>query len=127
VSKRISKGSIVRRAKDSGPLQPDFDQVLILINAARTRAVVAVNTALIDLYWAIGEHIAKKIAEDGWGKGTVTALADYIRHSLPNARGFCAQNLWRMWPFFETYRGNPKLSTLLRELSWSQVIPALIL
>jgi predicted nuclease of restriction endonuclease-like (RecB) superfamily len=119
VSKRISKRSIVRRAKADGPFEPDFDQVLALIDAARTRAVAAVNTALIDLYWAIGEYIAKKIADDGWGKGTVTALADYIRRSIPNARGFSAQNLWRMRQFFETYRGNPKLSTLLRELSWS--------
>jgi predicted nuclease of restriction endonuclease-like (RecB) superfamily len=37
----------------------------------------------------------------------------------PNARGFSASNLWRMMQFFETYRGQPNLATLLRELSWS--------
>ena len=47
------------------------------------------------------------------------ALAEYIRRRQPNARGFSASNLWRMMEFFETYRGQPKLATLLRELSWT--------
>jgi predicted nuclease of restriction endonuclease-like (RecB) superfamily len=97
----------------------DFDVVLRLIDAARSRAVAAVNTTLIDLYWNIGEHISGKIAEDGWGKGTVEALAEHIRRRQPNARGFSVQNLWRMRQFFETYRDQPILSTLLRELPWS--------
>ena len=32
-------------------------------------------------------------------------------------RDYSAQNLWRMRQFFETYRDQPKLSALLRELS----------
>ncbi len=101
------------------PSAADFDDVLRLIDAARSRAVAAVNKELIDLYWNIGEHISRKIAADGWGQGTVEALAEYIRTRQPTARGFSASNLWRMMQFFETYRGQPKLATLLRELSWS--------
>ncbi len=101
------------------PAQGDFDEVVRLIDAARTRAVAAVNTTLIELYWSIGEYITRKTAEDGWGKGTVEALADHIQKRQPNARGFSASNLWRMMQFVETYRGQPKLATLSRELSWS--------
>jgi hypothetical protein len=36
-------------------VEPDFGMVLRLIEAARTRAVTAVNTTLIHLYWNIGE------------------------------------------------------------------------
>jgi len=97
----------------------DFDAVLGLIDAARTRAVAAVNTTLIDLYWSIGEFIVRRINADGWGKGTVQALADHIRQRKPDARGFSAQNLWRMRQFFETYSVQPDLSALLRELSWT--------
>jgi predicted nuclease of restriction endonuclease-like (RecB) superfamily len=97
----------------------DFEVVLALIEAARTRAVAAVNTALIDLYWSVGEFISLKIADQGWGQGTVKQLAEYIQERQPNARGFSGQNLWRMRQFYETYRGRPKLSTLLRELPWS--------
>ena len=93
--------------------------MLTLIGAARTRAVAAVNSSLIDLYWSIGEHIARKIADEGWGQGTVNALAEYIRRHQPNARGFSTSNLWRMAQFYETYRRLPKLATLSRELPWS--------
>ncbi len=63
-----------------------FEDVLRLIDAARGRAVAAVNRELIDLYWNIGEHISRKIAGDGWGEGTVEALAEYIRRRQPAAR-----------------------------------------
>jgi hypothetical protein len=33
--------------------------------------------------------------------------------------GFSAQNLWRMRQFFDTYRDQPKLSPLVRDLSWT--------
>jgi hypothetical protein len=107
VSKRIIKQGLIKRARGRARLRADFDSVLALIDAARSRAVGAVNTALIDLYWAIGEHISRKIAGDGWGEGTVQELAAYIQLQQPNARGFSARNLWRMAQFYETYRGQP--------------------
>jgi predicted nuclease of restriction endonuclease-like (RecB) superfamily len=97
----------------------EFDDVLRLIDAARGRAVAAVNKELIDLYWSIGEHISRKIAVGGWGEGTVEALAAAIRQRHPNARGFSAPNLWRMRQFYETYRGQSKLSAMLKELTWT--------
>lgn len=120
MSKTPRKGidrSIVKR--DSATSPADFDEVLRLIDAARSRALAAVNTELMDLYWKIGEHISRKIAAEGWGKGTVESLADHIRKKQPNARGFSTQNLWRMRQFFETYCNQPILSPLLRELSWT--------
>jgi len=93
--------------------------VLALIEGARVRSYQAVNTELIDLYWGIGERISQRIASDGWGKSTIVSLAAYIRRRDPNARGFSAQNLWRMRQFYETWCGEKKLSALLRELSWT--------
>ncbi len=113
------KNSLTSRSQAAPPAHADFEDVLRLIDAARGRAVAAVNRELIDLYWNVGEHISRKIAADGWGQGTVEALAEYIRRRQPNAKGFSAQNLWRMRQFYETYRGRPKLSALLRELSWT--------
>ena len=111
--------AVARRAVAGVPSQADFDQILGLIDAARTRAVAAVNTTLIDLYWTIGEQISRKIADQGWGKGTVQALAEHIQHHQAGMTGFSAQNLWRMRQFYETYQASPKLSTLSRELPWS--------
>jgi predicted nuclease of restriction endonuclease-like (RecB) superfamily len=100
-------------------LQIQFDVVLGLIDAARTRSVAAANQTLIKLYWSIGEYISQQIAADGWGEGTVEALAAYIYKRHPNARGYSARNLWRMMQFFETYRDQPKLSPLVAEVSWT--------
>jgi predicted nuclease of restriction endonuclease-like (RecB) superfamily len=101
------------------PSQTDFDAVIGLIEAARTRAIAAVNTSLIDLYWSIGEYIGRKIAQDGWGKGVVESLSEAIQRRYPGVTGYSAANLWRMRQFYEIYHDQPKLATLLRELSWS--------
>lgn len=100
-------------------LEADFDVVLALIDAARTRAVTAVNTTMIDLYWSIGKHLTLKISEDGWGRGTVQSLADYIQHRKPGTTGYSASNLWRMKQFFETYLATSKLAPLVREVPWT--------
>ena len=105
------------------PEEGAFAEVVDLIRAARGRALQAVNTEMVDLYWQLGQYLHHKIAADGWAKSTVVQLAAYIAHREPGARGFSPQNLWRMRQFFETYAkefaGEAKLSTLLRALPWS--------
>lgn len=101
------------------PAEPAFAEIVGLIQQARQRATRAVNAELVELYWRIGEYLHHRIESDGWAKGTVVRLAVYIAQREPGVRGFSPQNLWRMRQFFEAYRAEPKLSTLLRELPWS--------
>jgi len=96
----------------------DFAPVLHLIQQAQHRALHAVNRELIELYWQIGAYIGQKIEADGWGQGTVRDLAAWLGGQQAG-KGFSAQNLWRMRQFYEAYRDNPKLSAMLRELSWT--------
>jgi predicted nuclease of restriction endonuclease-like (RecB) superfamily len=111
--------SLARTELVNSPSPADFDEVVRMIDAARARAFAAVNTELIDLYWNIGEYISRRVAANGWGKGTVETLSKHIHKRQPNARGFSASNLWRMKQFHETYCGQPKLAPLVRELSWT--------
>ena len=46
-------------------------------------------------------------------------LAKHIQQNEPEIKGFSDKNIWRMKQFYETYKDFPKLSTLLREISWS--------
>lgn len=101
------------------PVETAFAEVVALIQTSRQRALQAVNTELIALYWRIGEYLHNKIEADGWAKGTVVQLAAYIARREPGLRGFSPQNLWRMRQFFATYRDEANLSTLLRDLPWS--------
>ena len=96
-----------------------FDEIVQLITAARQRAYQAVNTTLIDLYWHIGERISQRIAAAEWGDGVVEQLAQYIATTQPNAQGFTRRNLFRMRQFYETYRGDVKVSPLVTQLPWT--------
>lgn len=100
-------------------LQTDFTEITQLIVAARARAVQAVNTALIDLYWQVGQTISQKIAQAQWGDGVVAQLAEHLAQTQPGLRGFTARNLFRMRQFFEAYQGDEKVSLLTRQLPWT--------
>lgn len=68
--------------------QADFDEITALISAARQRAVQAVNTTLIELYWQVGQTISRKIAQAQWGDGVVAQLAEHLARTQPGLRGF---------------------------------------
>ena len=96
-----------------------FREVTNLIEVARQKAFQAINTALIDLYWHVGETISRKIKSAEWGDGVVNQLADYIALTQPGLRGFTRRNLFRMRQFYEAYRDDENLSPLVRQLSWT--------
>jgi predicted nuclease of restriction endonuclease-like (RecB) superfamily len=98
---------------------PAFAEILELIQNSRQRALQAVNTALVDLYWQVGEYISRKIASAEWGDGVVEELAQYLARTQPGIRGFTRPNLFRMRQFYETYAGDEKVSALLRQLPWT--------
>lgn len=112
------KAAVVKAAT-APPVESAFAEVVHLIQQSRQRAYHAVNSELIDLYWRVGEYISRRIESEGWGKGTIVALATFIQRAQTGLRGFSSQNLWRMRQFYDTYRADQKLSTLVRELPWS--------
>ena len=114
VSRKTKRMSAVVAAADD-----PFAEVVALIEQARQRAYRAVNTELIALYWQIGEHISTKLAAAEWSEGVVERLAQHLARTVPGLRGFSAPNLWRMRQFFDTYRDDPKLSSLVRDLPWT--------
>ncbi len=101
------------------PETNEFSEIVSIIDNARTRALKAVNTELIEMYWQIGKYISEKTENDGWGKGVVQEFSNFLKQTYPGTSGFSAQNIWRMKQFYETYRNNEKLSPLVREITWS--------
>lgn len=96
-----------------------FTDIIHLIKQSRENAIRFVNAELINLYWNIGEYISKKIEQSEWGDSVVTELAKFIQTNEPEIKGFSDKNLWRMKQFFESYKDFPKLSPLVREISWT--------
>lgn len=103
-------------------MENQFIEIRELILRAKERAFQIVNTELISLYWNIGKYINTKIDNEDWGSGIVNNLANYLKKAEPNMKGFSSQNLWRMKQFYETYSKSEKLSTLVREISWSNIL-----
>lgn len=101
------------------PQSADFADIAHWIAAARQRAVQAVNTTLIELYWQIGERISRKIAASEWGDGVVEQLARYLAQTQPGLRGFTRRNLFRMRQFYEAYADNELVSPLVTQLPWT--------
>lgn len=100
-------------------MENQFADIVRLIKKSRANALKLVNAELITLYWNIGEYISNKIEQSEWGDSVVPELAKYIQQKEPEIKGFSDKNIWRMKQFYETYKNFPKLSTLLREISWS--------
>jgi predicted nuclease of restriction endonuclease-like (RecB) superfamily len=123
----IRSETIVRQGKTRStaatisqtPHEPAFREVLDLIQRARRRAFQAVNTELVDLYWRVGQYISQKLESAVWGEGAVDQLAGYIARQHPDIHGFTRPNLFRMRQFYETYRHEPKVSPLVRQLPWT--------
>jgi predicted nuclease of restriction endonuclease-like (RecB) superfamily len=96
-----------------------FTDIIQLIKQSRSNAIRAVNAELINLYWNIGEYISKKIEQSEWGDSVVTELANFIQTYEPELKGFSDKNIWRMKQFYENYKDFPKLSPLVRQISWT--------
>ena len=96
-----------------------FLEITALIEAAQRKAFQAVNIALIELYWQIGEMLSRKIESAEWGDGVVDELAQHIARTYPGMRGFTRRNLYRMRQFYETYREDEIVSPLATQLPWT--------
>lgn len=80
-------------------------EIVRLIDASRHSTMQAVDTALIDLYWQIGETISRKIEPPS------RSMARMSLHAiLPNSariRGCSRPNLFRIRQFYEAYKELP--------------------
>jgi predicted nuclease of restriction endonuclease-like (RecB) superfamily len=117
--KKDAKALVGQPQGSMAPAGGEFDEVVALIDAARSRVLAAVNHELVDLYWQIGEYISRKIESAVWGDGVVDQLAAHIAKRHPTMRGSTSRNLFRMRQFVEAYRGDEKLSALLTQLPWT--------
>ena len=91
------------------------------------RAVQAVNTTLIELYWQVGQTISRTIGQAQWGDGVVAQLSGHPARTQPGLRGFTTRNLFRMRQFYEAYRDDEKVASLARQFPWMHNLIILIL
>jgi predicted nuclease of restriction endonuclease-like (RecB) superfamily len=87
-----------------------------LIHKHQLTALKKVNSELIGLYWEIGEEIARRQIEKGWGESVVEDLAIELQKEFPGERGYSARNLWLMRGFYIEYSGQQFLQSPIAEI-----------
>lgn len=88
------------------------------IQAARTRAVLAVNSELISLYWDLGKLILDRQGTEGWGTKVVQRLSNDLRAEFPTMTGLSAGNLNYMRRFAAAWPDREIYLQLVGKLPW---------
>lgn len=85
--------------------------------SAQSKVYTAVNFAMVQAYWEIGEQIYIACNENDraeYGKGLFKYLSEKL--TMEFGKGFTVRNLQMMRKFYLTY---PNANTLCSQLSWS--------
>lgn len=101
---------------------PWLAQIKARVQAARTRAVLAVQREQIDLYLEIGRSILERQSVQGWGGAIVERLSADLRRDFPDAKGFSVANLRHMRKAAEILLADENLSQVVRELPWGHCL-----
>ncbi|MHB8695721.1 MAG: PDDEXK nuclease domain-containing protein [Solirubrobacteraceae bacterium] len=80
-----------------------LDDIKGRIRSARVGAALAVNRALIELYWEIGREILRLRSDEGWGTKISARLAADLRREFPDMTGLSRTNLHYMRSFAEAW------------------------
>ncbi len=73
------------------------------IRHAQARAWMAVNAEMIRLYWRIGQVIASRQQQEGYGAAVIPRLARDLHNELPEEKSFSERNIKRMLAFYRLY------------------------
>ena len=97
--------------------QETYRSIRNSVIAAQGKVYSAVNSAMVNAYWEIGEQIYKACGENDraeYGKNLLKYLSDRLTAEF--GKGYSVQGLRNMRQFYCTF---PIRSTLCSELSWS--------
>lgn len=97
-----------------------------LIDQARDATARAVNSALVLLYWSIGDRVRRDILKEkraGYGEQIVPTLSAQLAPEYGN--GFGTRNIFRMIQFADLFPDRAIVSALSAQLGWSHFIELL--
>ncbi len=107
---------------DIVPLPADYAawlaELKARIHAAQQRATLAVNRELVLLYWQIGRDILTRQDREGWGAKVIERLAQDLRSTFPDMRGFSPRNLKYMRAFAEAWPDGGFVQQAAAQLPW---------
>ena len=92
-----------------------YESIRSALAEARTSVVVAVNSAMVSVYWEIGRQIAEAVGERAeYGRNLLAYLSERLTKEF--GKGFTISNLRNMRQLYQTF---PIRYALRSELTWS--------
>lgn len=102
-----------------------FNDIKKDIQTSRVRAALSVNKELILLYWRIGNEIIKRKKELGWGSEVVKTLAQDLKHTFPDIKGFGDRNLVYMQTFAAAFPDYEFTQQVVAQIPWGHNVDLL--
>lgn len=107
-------------------LSTDYNQFLQdikkKIQTAQVKAALSVNQELIKLYWEVGNSVHQKQQEEGWGAKTIKKLANDLKASFKEIKGFSLTNIKYMVQFAKEYPEFLISQQLVGQIPWGHNI-----
>ncbi|EMI25092.1 PDDEXK nuclease domain-containing protein [Rhodopirellula europaea] len=75
------------------------------VHASQIKAAVAVNYAMLDLYWFLGEQIVERQETAKWGSGFLKQMSQDLLTEFPKMKGFSVRNLQRIRRWHQFWSG----------------------
>lgn len=92
------------------------------IQHERLRVILASNTAMVLLYWDIGQRILEKQNAQGWGAKIIDRLSADLRDAFPEMKGFSPRNLKYMRAFAVAWPEREIVQQVVAQLTWSHSV-----
>lgn len=100
--------------------------ISVLIDNAKVRVAIKVNSEMTMLYWNIGKRIQEEILKSTraeYGQEVIKMLAKDLLSLY--GRGFSRTALIRMNQFYQSFQNQQISATVSRQLSWSHIVELL--
>lgn len=75
------------------------------IRFARQKALLNINTQLLEVYHAIGQAVLEQRIEEGWGTRVIDNLSADLKREFPDMKGFSVRNIKYMRAFAKAWPG----------------------
>ncbi|MDF1759563.1 MAG: PDDEXK nuclease domain-containing protein [Coxiellaceae bacterium] len=99
-----------------------INQLKQKITVAQTRARLAVNSELIQLYWSIGRVLFERQKIEAWGSKYLNQVSSDLSYEFPESKGFSRRNLERMRQFYLIYQVEQIAAQPVSQLPWGHII-----
>ena len=113
-------------SKDDIVTAANYDELISMIEAARTRAWQAVNSELVALYWNVGKWLSARLEVADWGSKVVENVAIYLAEKRPDIGNFTKRTLYRMVEFYKTYKDDEIVTPLVTQITWTNHLVILL-